>query len=117
MLLNDTPVIQDSNTSVSCFPWETNAGALHSFDLNNAASMTDSTLGMVAKEDTMTEANVSKEDEESVQQDDGQGESQSDLETKAAEGTTSGMNLKKLGVMALVGVGAYSVITMVLNRY
>ena len=117
MLLNDVPVIQDQNTGVSCFPWESDMGAVHSFDLNNSSAMTDSTLGMVAKEDTMTEANVTKEDEESVQQDDGQGESESDLETKAAEGTTSGIDFKKLGVMALVGVGAYSVITMFLNRY
>jgi|GEM_PF-4883209 hypothetical protein len=117
MLLNDVPVIQDTNTGVSCFPWETEAGALHSYNLNNASAMTDSTLGMVAKEDTMTEANVVKEDEESVQQDDGQGESESDLETKAAEGMNFGMDFKKLGVMALVGIGAYSVVSLILNRY
>ena len=117
MLLNDVPTIQDTNTGVSCFPWETEAGALHSYSLNNAAAMTDSTLGMVAKEDTMTEANVVKEDEESVQQEDGQGESESDIQTKAAEGTKSGMDFKKLGVMALVGVGAYSIVSMILNRY
>ena len=99
MLLNDNPVIQDQNTSVGCFPWETDHGSVNSYDLMNSQSMTDPTTSMVDDMDTHTEANVEIENSTPEGADEGQtgdqggdadganfGQDEGSEDTMAAEG-------------------------------
>jgi len=116
MLLNDNPVMQDQNTSVSYFPWEGNDGATNSFDLNSSQVMTDPTLDMVDPMDTRTEANVEVENStpegadegqtgdqggDSDGQNFGQDQGSQDVEVKSAEGMTTGV---KFGIGVAVAV-------------
>jgi len=114
MLLNDNPVMQDRNTSVSFFPWETDHGSVNSFDLLNSQLMTDPTDSMVDQQDTRTEANVETENSTPEGADEGQtgdqggdadgqnfGQDQGsqDVEVKSAEGMSTGA---KFGIGATV---------------
>ena len=114
MLLNDNPVMQDRNTSVSFFPWETDHGSVNSFDLLNSQLMTDPTDSMVDQQDTRTEANVETENSTPEGADEGQtgdqggdadgqnfGQDQGsqDVEVKSAEGMSTGV---KFGIGATV---------------
>ena len=127
MLLNDNPVMQDRNTSVSFFPWETDHGSVNSFDLINSQLMTDPTESMVDEMDTRTEANVETENSTPEGADEGQtgdqggdadgqnfGQDQGSQDTMAAEGTglTTGMKVAAGVVVAAVAFGMFSALTM-----
>jgi hypothetical protein len=121
MLLNDNPVMQDQNTSVSYFPWESEGGSVNSFNLNNSQSMTDPTLDMVDEMDTRTESNVAVEDTTPEGADEGQtgdqggdadgqnfGQDQGSQDTMSAEGMTTGT---KFGIGAvIVGLGLFGML-------
>jgi hypothetical protein len=124
MLLNDNPVMQDRNTSVSLFPWETDHGSVNSFDLLNSQLMTDPTDSMVDQQDTRTEANVETENSTPEGADEGQtgdqggdadgqnfGQDQGsqDVEVKSAEMSTGakfgiGATVAALGILGMVYV-------------
>lgn len=118
MLLNDNPVMQDQNTSVSYFPWETEGGSVNSFNLNNSQSMSDPTLQSVDQLDTRTESNVAVEDSTPEGADEGQtgdqggdadgenfGQDQGSQDTMSAEGMTTGT---KFGIgVAIATLGLF----------
>ena len=118
MLLNDNPVMQDQNTSVSYFPWETEGGSVNSFNLNNSQSMSDPTLQSVDQMDTRTESNVAVEDSTPEGADEGQtgdqggdadgenfGQDQGSQDTMSAEGMTTGT---KFGIgVAIATLGLF----------
>ena len=116
MLLNDNPVIHDRNTSVGCFPWETDHGSVNSYDLMNSQSMTDPTTSMVDEMDTHTEANVEIENSTPEGADEGQtgdqggdadganfGQDEGSEDSMAAEGEGTSTAMK---VLTAVGIGA-----------
>tara|TARA_R110000751_G_scaffold200955_1_gene305809 strand:- start:4 stop:387 length:384 start_codon:yes stop_codon:yes gene_type:complete len=118
MLLNDNPVMQDKNTSVSYFPWESEDGSVNSFDLNSSQVMTDPTLDMVDEMDTRTESNVEVENSTPEGADEGQtgdqggdadgqnfGQDQGSQDTMSAEGMTTGT---KFGIgVAIATLGLF----------
>ena len=118
MLLNDNPVMQDQNTSVSYFPWETEGGSVNSFNLNNSQSMSDPTLQSVDQMDTRTESNVAVEDSTPEGADEGQtgdqggdadgenfGQDQGSQDTMSAEGISTGT---KFGIgVAIATLGLF----------
>lgn len=117
MLLNDNPVMQDQNTSVSYFPWESGCGSVNSFDLNNSQSMTDPTLQSVSPMDTRTESNVAVENSTPEGADEGQtGDQGGDADGQnfgqdqgsqdmAAEGISTGV---KFGIgVAIATIGLF----------
>jgi len=120
MLLNDNPVMQDQNTSVSYFPWETEGGSVNSFNLNNSQSMSDPTLQSVDEMDTRTESNVAVEDSTPEGADEGQtgdqggdadgqnfGQDQGSQDTMSAEGISTGT---KFGIgVAIATLGLFGV--------
>ena len=123
MLLNDNPVIQDQNTSVSYFPWETDHGSVSSFDLLNSSVMTDPTDSAVDAIDTNTEANVELENSGKPEGADmgqtgdqggdadganfGQDQGEQDVEVKSAEGMSTGV---KFGIgVAVATLGLFGV--------
>lgn len=123
MLLNDNPVMQDQNTSVSYFPWENECGSVNSFDLNSSQVMTDPTLDMVDQMDTHTESNVEVENStpegadegqtgdqggDSDGQNFGQDQGEQDVEVKSAEGMGTGMKFGIGVVIATIGIIAMS---------
>ena len=117
MLLNDNPVMQDQNTTVSYFPWESGCGSVNSFDLNNSQSMTDPTLQSVSTMDTRTESNVAVENSTPEGADEGQtGDQGGDADGQnfgqdqgsqdmAAEGISTGV---KFGIgVAIATIGLF----------
>jgi hypothetical protein len=117
MLLNDNPVMQDQNTTVSYFPWESGCGSVNSFDLNNSQSMTDPTLQSVSPMDTRTESNVAVENSTPEGADEGQtGDQGGDADGQnfgqdqgsqdmAAEGISTGV---KFGIgVAIATIGLF----------
>ena len=110
--------MQDKNTSVSYFPWESEDGSVNSFDLNSSQVMTDPTLDMVDEMDTRTESNVEVENSTPEGADEGQtgdqggdadgqnfGQDQGSQDTMSAEGMTTGT---KFGIgVAIATLGLF----------